>query len=296
VTAERVDQRQGIVELVLESLDGWENPNTALEFGNVRWLPDLVHSNGLLLHLALEEIDGPWRRRLKAAMADGYKLVIACGPEALSLPNLELIQEIDGRLLLLDPADEDVEIFEYDSVADLVAMHELSLGSEGLNRLADPLFDRALECTDTYRKGLLFEQVLCLLFSQVSYLHVLKHRYINETEEIDIVLGNRATGALAGVLGSPIVLVSGKNQTKPVGAPDVRALRGNMGNRRGRCSFGVLASARALASTAGKEQTHATDDPTKAVALLSGPTIRRLIASSRLDEEMQAELMKAVME
>ena len=296
MTAERIDQRQAVVELVLESLDGWESPSGALEFGDTRWLPDLVHVDGPLLHLALEEIDGPWRRRLKAARANGHKLVVACVPEALSIPNLALIQEVGGSLLLLDASEEDIEIREYGSVADLVAMYELSLGPEGLGRLATPLLDRAIECVDTYNKGLMFEQVLCLLFSQVSYFHVLAHRYINETEEIDIVLGNRATGALAGILGGPIVLVSGKNQAKPVGAPAVRDLRGNMGNRRGRCSFGILASAKTLASTAGKEQTHATDDPTKAIALLSGPIIRRLIVTSRLDKDMQAELVKAVME
>jgi hypothetical protein len=162
-------------------------------------------------------------------------------------------------------------------------------------RLANPLFDRALASMDTYLKGLIFEQVLCLLFSQVSYFHVMEHRYTNETEEIDLVLGNRATGALAGVLGGPIVLVSGKNQAKPVGAPDVRALRGNMSKRRRRCSFGVLASARALAETATAEQVHVTDDPAQAVALLNGSMIRRLIASSKLDQDLQAELMKAVM-
>jgi Restriction endonuclease len=290
------DQRQEVAEQISNALSGWAIPQDAVALDGLRWLPDLVNSDGRLLYLALEEIDDPWKKRLRAAHASSHKLVVACPPSTLSLSNLELLQEIDASPILVNGVDDGVDLLQYESVADLIAKHELSLGNDGLQALAGPLFDRALECEDTYAKGLLFEQVLCLVLSQVSYFQVLEHRYVNETEEIDLVLGNRATGPLAEVFGGPLILVSGKNQKKPTGAPEVRDLRGNMGKRRGRCSFGIVAAARDLASTAAKEQSHTTDDPTKAIALLSGSMLRHLISSKRLDQELQVELMKAVLE
>lgn len=293
---DHIDQRREVAEQIAGALSGWSVPQDAIALEGVRWLPDLVHADGRLLHLAFEEIDDPWSRRLKAAYASSHRLVVACTPSALSLSNLGLLQAVDASPVLVNSVSDEIDLAQYGSVADLVAKYELSLGNDGLQALADPLLDRALECPDTYAKGLLFEQVLCLVLSQVSYFQVLEHRYVNETEEIDLILGNRATGPLAEVFGGPLILVSGKNQAKPAGAPEVRDLRGNMGNRRGRCSFGILAAARELASTATKEQTHATDDPAKAVAVLSGTMIRQLISSKKLDQDLQAELMKAVLD
>jgi hypothetical protein len=219
-------------------------------------------------------------------------------PLAIRLDTLEVVQEIDGRPILLDRTeeDDDFSVREFTSVADLVAVEELALGRQGLALLGVPLLERALGEPDSYRKGLYFEQVLCLLFSQASYFRVLDHRYINETEEIDVVLANRATDELADILGGPLVLVSAKNVAKPAGAPEVRALRGNMGNRRGRCKLGILCSAREVASTAKTEQIRSTTDPTLAVALIDGTVLRGLLESPRLDEDLAAELRKAVLD
>lgn len=294
--ADRIDAREELLAALAATLPAWSRPDEALRFGEVGWLPDLVNSDGRLLHLTLEEIEPAWIRRMKAAREAGRKVAVACAPRAFTLQTLEAIQELEATPVLIDGIDDSVEATEFKSVADLVAMYELYLGTEGLASLASPLLDRALACTNSYRKGLLFEQVLCLLFSQVSYLRVREHRFINPGEEIDLVLGNQATGELRELLGGPLVLVSGKNQATPAGAPEVRALRGNMGNRRGRCSFGILASARDMAETAEREQIHATENPTQAVALLDGETIRQLITSPHLDTDLEERLRLAIME
>ncbi len=292
--ATRVDQRQEIAEFLTEVMTGWSIPASAVDLGEIKWRPDLIHESGDLLYLAFEDIDRPWEQRLEAASRSERGLVVVCAPRALSIPNLALLQKIDARPALLDGNSEEFELAEYESIGDLVASYELDLG-DGLSELAIPLLDRALTCTDSFRKGMLFEQVLCLVLSQPRYFQVIEHRFKTETEEIDLVLGNRATGALAEILGGPLILVSAKNQTRAVGGPEVRALRGNMGNRRGRCSFGILASAGALARTTKAEQTHATTDPTLAVALLTGSDIRTLAQSSDLDGELERHLMAAVL-
>jgi hypothetical protein len=296
VNTERVDRRQETIQFVRETVTGWRDPDEVLDLGEVSWLPDLETADGQLMHLALEEIDTAWARRLRAAKGEGRRITVACTPEALRIENLALLQEIDARILLLLDEGEEMEARQYGSVADMVALYDLDLGDGGLRQLAEPLFDRALASTNRYLKGLYFEQVLCLLFSQVGYFHVMSHRYVNETEEIDLVLGNRAAGPLAGIIAGPIVLASGKNQRKSAGAPEVRELRGNMNNRRRRCNFGILASATGVADTAFTEQIRATDDPAKAVAILTGSMIRRLIASNQLERDLQDELVKAVMD
>lgn len=294
--ADRIDAREELLAALAESLAGWSRPDQALHFGEVGWLPDLLHNDGRLLHLTLDEIEPAWIRRMAAAHEDGRTIAVACTPRTLTLQALKAMQDLEATPLVVDGNDDSIEATEFSSVADLVAMYELFLGQKGLEALANPLLDQALAETSSYRKGLLFEQVLCLLFSQVSYLRVREHRFTNPGEEIDLILGNQATGDLRELLGGPLILVSGKNQATPAGAPEVRALRGNMGNRRGRCSFGILASARDLAETAEREQIHTTTDPTQAVALLDGDRIRQLIASPHLDADLENHLRRAVMD
>lgn len=293
----RDDPRQEIADAIMALDTAWTRPSETIEIGDVRWLPDLAHTDGRLLHIAFEEIAAPWLRRLQAAHGAGYSLTVACLPAALGLKTLVSMQAFDGRPLLIDYGDsETFEIKEYTSVADLVALNELDLGQDGLQTLATPLLERALIAPSAYDRGLYFEQVLCLLFSQAAYLRVISHRYTNETEEIDLVLGNRAVGELHGLIGGPLVLVSAKNQAQATGAGDLRALRSNMSNRRGRCRLGILCTARELASTISTEQIRTTTDPFLAVAVLDGDAIKSLLQSTRLDEHLADHLLKAVMD
>jgi hypothetical protein len=296
VDGSRLDPRQALVEYLAVALDGWTEPTQALDLGKDKWLPDLIGPDKALLHLALEEIEDPWARRMEAASAMGYSIHVACVSQALTVENLCIMQGVEARPLLIDDVEGELQHSTYESVADLVARYELSLTAEGLRSLAEPLLSRARSETGTYRKGLLFEQVLCLLFSQTSYFRVLEHRYVGETEEIDIVLGNRATDELAELLGCPLVLVSGKNEAKAVGAPEVRELRGNMANRRGRCTFGILASANTVARTANTERIRATTDPSLVVAILGGSAIDELLSGPNLDQALRQILLAAVMD
>lgn len=296
MSGSRLDPRHSLVEYLSACLDGWTEPSQVLDVGETKWLPDLEGPGKELLHLALEEIEDPWERRMEAAFGMGYTIYVACVPRALTVENLCSMQRVHAKPLLIDGVEDELHLSEFDSVADLVAKYELSLTAEGLKSLAEPLLSRARAETDAHQKGLLFEQVLCLLFSQTSYFRVLEHRYIGETEEIDIVLGNRATDELAELLGGPLILVSGKNQAKAVGAPEVRELRGNMANRRGRCTFGILASASTVARTANTERIRATTDPSLVVTILDGQAIDGLLNSPDLDQFLRQILLAAVMD
>lgn len=293
----REDPRAATIDAIREVDASWSEPAGRLQlFGNVPWKPDLRHAEGHLLHIAFGAVAEPWAKRLRAANAASHPLALAFAPRALTLDNLILAQELDAKIFTIDEAEAGgIMVVAYSSVAELLAEEEFSLGEGGLERIAMPLLDRAVAESDSYRKGLMFEQVLCLLFSQVGYVTVVEHRYRNETEEVDLVLANRATGHLSGIFAGPLILVSGKNQTKATGAPDVRALRGNMSKRRKRCNFGVVCAAGRIADEAEIEQGEATDDPEKAIALLDGHAIRGLLASSSLDNDLEAELMKAVL-
>jgi hypothetical protein len=234
---------------------------------------------------------------MAAARQAGRTLVIGSIAGAVTLDVLVLMQDLDAQPLLIDFGDDGTATFrEFSSVADFVARTGLALSPEGRARLGEALLDRALETTDTYLKGIYFEQVLCLLFSQVSFFDVLEHRYVNDEEELDLVLANQATSPhIIDLIRGAIVLVSGKNHKATIGAPAVRDLRGNMAKRRGRCKLGILCAAGELASTASKEQQHATDDPLAAVALIDGAGIRKLLKSHDLDDEVAEYLREAVL-
>jgi hypothetical protein len=293
----RQDEREEALAAIAAADSGWSPSEKSLEFNGVRWRPDLQHIDGTLLHTFFEDIDDAWRRRLIAAHRAGQRTAAAFPPEALDISTLAFLQSIDAAIVMLaGEFTEEVEIRRYDSVAHLVALAELSLGQEGLRQLGQARLQESLNADTNDKKGRYFEQVLCLLFSQVSFLVVHDTRYKNETEEIDLVLGNRGLGPIKDIIGGPIVLASAKNMASSVGAPEVRALWGNMTKRRGRCTLGILCAARKLASTAATERSSSTTDHTLAVALLDGDRIQRLLESATLDADMEEVIREAVME
>jgi hypothetical protein len=251
-----------------------------------------------VLHVALGGVEDPWRRRLVAAHREGHRPVVAClRDDIASVDTLAFLQQIDATIALVDPERPGAETCtSYESVADLVARLDLVLDSGGLSSLGLARLDQALNADTSDRKGKYFEDVLRLMFSQVSYFQVVESRYRTATEEIDIVLGNRAVGHVAHLINGAFVVVSAKNQADAVGAPEVRALWGNMVKRRGRCQLGILCSARRIAQTAQSERTHATTDPTLAVALLDGRAIRDLLNASDLDGALERRLREAVLD
>jgi hypothetical protein len=292
----RRDQREEALAAIVAADSDWSPCKEVLRFEDVRWRPDLQHTNGTLLHIFFEEIDDAWRKRLKAAHAAGRDTAAAFPYEALSISTLAFLQSIDAAILSLNgELTEEIEIKRCQSVAHLVALDELSLGHKGLRQLCEARLEDALAADTNDKKGRYFEEVLCLLFSQVSFFVVHESRYKNETEEIDLVLGNRGLGAIKDTIGGPVVLASAKNTATAVGAPEVRALWGNMAKRRGRCSLGILCAARTLASTAATERSSSTTDPTLAVALLDGDRIRELLQKSVLDDGMEEVIREAVL-
>jgi hypothetical protein len=293
----RRDDREDALAAIQAADADWSNLDDSLQFGEVRWRPDLRHQDGTLLHTFFEDLDEPWRKRMAAAREAGNQTAVACPLEALSLDVLGFLQEIDATIVLLGYDSNDVLLVQqYESAAHLVALAELSLGHVGLRELGEQRLRDALEADSNYDKGRYFEQVLLLLFSQVSFFMVHSSRYKNDTEEIDLVLGNRGLSPIKDTIGGPIVLVSAKNLANPVGAPEVRALWGNMAKRRGRCTLGVLCASRKLASTAATERASSTTDPTLAVALVDGARLRQLLQSATLDADMEAVVREAVME
>lgn len=292
----RRDDRGEILAAIEAADSDWSNPGQSLKFGDVSWRPDLCHKDGTLLHTFFASLDEPWRRRMAAAHAAGRHTAVACPLVALDIDVLSFLQDIDATVVLLgDDFDDCLTVERYESVAHLVALAELSLGQDGLQTLGERRLDKAFATESSYDKGRYFEQVLLLLLSQVSFFVVHSSRYTNDTEEIDVVVGNRGLSPIKDTIGGPIVLVSAKNHAAPVGAPEVRALWGNMTKRRGRCTLGILCAAK-LASTAATERASATTDATLAVALMDGPRLRNLLRSSTLDKDMEDLIREAVLD
>src|SRR5262249_21269465 len=152
---------------------------------------------------------------------------------------LELLQELEVAPFELRVDDEsNWHASEWSSVADWVARANMALRPGELRRLVAQCLAVAEDPGRTnHARGHAYEEALCLVFSQVSWLKVVEHAYKNDTEEIDIALLVTGAGEYAQLAGGPLAIATAKNEKKSLGSATVKYLEGQMGNRRGRCKL-----------------------------------------------------------
>jgi hypothetical protein len=220
----------------------------------LRWRPDLVSGEKKVLALSLEgEFPQAMIKRMKSARSSGYDMTVGLGSSRIEISTLLLLQELDTRILAIDWFDRPrPRISTYRSVADWIASEGIALSPPDLRELAGARLEAAL-ADPTNVKGRLYEEVLCLVFSQVSWLTVDEHSYKNDSEEIDLVLGVHATGHIAELAKGPVAIATAKNEAKATGSATVKYLKEQMANRRGRCKLGFLCSASTISDAAGVE-------------------------------------------
>jgi hypothetical protein len=144
--------------------------------------------------------------------------------------------------------------------------------------------------------GRWFEEALCLLFSQISWLRVDEHAYRNETEEIDLTMTARTAGHLASLAGGPIVIATAKNELTSTGSDVVKYLKVQMANRKERCKLGFLCSAHTISSDARTEILRGSPGTTDHVIVpLDRKAIDGLLSDADdLDEEIERLIVKAI--
>jgi hypothetical protein len=169
----------------------------------------------------------------------------------------------------------------------------MALRPAELRRLVAQCLAVAEDLTRTnHVRGHAYEEALCLVFSQVSWLKVIEHAYRNATEEIDIVLLVTGAGEYARLAGGPLAIATAKNEKKGLGSATVKYLEGQMRNRRDRCKLG-FACARGDVSKAANLEIVGLRRADLVIVPVGGEDLQRLLADAdRLDERL-AEMVIA---
>lgn len=249
-------QREAIVNVLVERDAKLVPPSEPLDLEEpgLRWMPDLVDDDRVV-HVELgEQIPRAFARRLRAARATGRKVVVATKAEALTFQTLELLQELEVAPFELRVDDSGWRVSEWSSIADWVARENMALRPAELRKLVGHCLAVA-EAPDrtNHARGHAYEEALCLVFSQVSWLKVVEHAYNNATEEIDIALQVMGAGEYAQLAGGALAIATAKNEKKSLGSATIKYLEGQMGNRRGRCKLGFACSRGEISKAADLE-------------------------------------------
>ena len=272
----------------------WQEPPGAFDFGDARWRPDLVRDERQLLHLSLSgEIPGALLRRIGAAHQAGFEITVALGTRSVDILTVTALQELNVRIIFVE-WEEESPARGYRSIADWIATERIFLSPDDLQTLASTRLDEALASQDN-RKGRMFEEVLCLVFSQVSWFTVDEHAYRNDSEEIDLVLGVHAVGHVAELIKGAVAIATAKNEKSATGSATVKYLKEQMANRKGRCKLGFLCSASSISRDARTEILRGSQSGDLAFAQLDVEDLRKLLAnSSRLDEGVRGLILRAI--
>jgi hypothetical protein len=291
-------EREAIVAVLMEHDAKLERPSEPLDLEDgLRWTPDLVGVERVI-HVELgDHIPKAFVRRLRAARTAGRKVVVATKAEALTFETLEFLQELEVAPFELRVDDESAWHFsEWNSVADWVARANMALRPNELRRLVGQCLAVAEDPGRTnHARGHAYEEALCLVFSQVSWLRVVEHAYRNDTEEIDIAMLVTGAGEYAQLAGGPLAIATAKNEKKALGSATIKYLEGQMGNRRGRCKLG-FACARGEVSKAADLEIIGLRRADVVIVPLGGDDLQRLLDDAdRLDERLAEMVIVATM-
>lgn len=131
---------------------------------------------------------------------------------------------------------------------------------------------------DTYQKGIIFEQFVALLFSNIGFKNINKRVLDKSQNEVDLVLRNEIDDSFFSKF-SPYILVECKNKPKdPVGKNDFIQFFTKLKNTNGLSNLGFLITTGYIARTTYIEAVRTSSDHCK-IIFLSNPEIERLINS-----------------
>lgn len=288
-------EREAIIVALMEHDQQLQRPSEPLELEDeLRWVPDLMDAERVI-HVELgDHIGKAFARRLRAAHAAGRKVIVATKADALTFATLELLQELEVAPFELRTDDASAwRVSEWSAVADWVARANMALRPTELRKLVGQCLVVAEDPNRTnHARGHAYEEALCLVFSQASWLKVVEHAYRNETEEIDIVLLVTGAGDYARLAGGSLAIATAKNEKKALGSATIKYLEGQMGNRRGRCKLG-FACARGNLSKAAELEIIGLRRADVVIVPIDGDALQQLLNDAeRLDERL-AEMVIA---
>ena len=132
--------------------------------------------------------------------------------------------------------------------------------------------------TDTYQKGIIFEQFVAILLSNMGFKNINKRVLDKSQNEVDLVLRNEINDNFFSKF-APYILVECKNKPNiPVGKNDFIQFFTKLKNTNGLSNLGFLITTGYIARTTYVEAVRTSSESCK-IIFLSNPEIERLINS-----------------
>lgn len=133
--------------------------------------------------------------------------------------------------------------------------------------------------TNTYQKGIVFEQFVAILFSNMGFANINKRVLDKSRNEVDLVLRNEINDNFFSKF-APYILVECKNKPNdPVGKNDFIQFFSKLKNTNGLANLGFLITTGYIAKTTYVEAVRTSTESCK-IIFLSNPEIERLINST----------------
>jgi len=290
------DDVQAVADMLVEADSAWRSGETRL-FGEVSWQPELERSNPpAVLHVHLAG-------RLRSYILERLRMVRLAGYEVhLAMPLTSLYDEdlltalvgVEPYIHIIGPA-EIAEVQKPLSLLACLTAHRVRVTPDTRAHIGNVGLELSRKDGGTYERGQRFEGLLAFLFSQVEDFHVVERNYRTETEELDAVIQQRATGGRAWAnLGAPFILVEAKNWKNKVDQKEFSAFRVKMQGKRGTVRLGLMVGASGFTGDAmTQELKFASDDLT--IAFLGPEELEGWIGAPEGDDYLETIVRRAMM-
>nr|DAS62911.1 MAG TPA: response regulator [Caudoviricetes sp.] len=144
-------------------------------------------------------------------------------------------------------------------------------------------YERAKNTGNSQEKGLLFEEFLVSLFSQIGFSFIQK-RVKDMTSEVDLVLRNDLNDAFISKFGKYIFVEAKNRPSEPVNKNDLVVFRDKLDSSNHLAQLGILASAHNVASTVRSQMLRDSREDGKILLLTNNELIRLIRADDKLYE------------
>jgi hypothetical protein len=239
---------------LLRAQDGRWSGGEPVTVGAAGWRPELVREDPpAVLHVHLADRMRPYIvERLGAAAQLGQEVHVGLPLEQLYD---EAVLEDLARLDVIVHVIRQGSVDEPAGVLTAVADNGIRVSGRARNILGRIALELSRQPANNHTKGRRFEGLLLFLLSQIQDFRVREHNYRTDTEELDGVIQQTATGGrLWAVMGAPFVLLEAKNWARPVDQPVVSVFRVKMQGRRRSTRIGLLCGATGFTSDARDQE------------------------------------------
>ena len=239
--------RKDVNDMVVALKNYFKNATEGSLSSDLRWRPNLIINEDPItaIHIHAEsKLSDFWFNKLKQAKEKtGCKLFIASPINLLgSSSTLRDLNELSATVVPLEYDERGSWTVKcVTTVPRLIYQEKWILDQKDASNLAVSQFERLKEIQDINLKGKALEDLLAFLFSQIRDFEVIHTNYRTKTQEIDIVIKNKAIGgAIWGSMNSPIILIEAKNWNKPIPRYVLTDFREKVHSRKGATKLGFL--------------------------------------------------------